>query len=139
MNKQVAVKILQAARGRLEKGWTQRPEARDVDGSPVDAWDKSATSFCLLGSLVPSSMELQGQEEHLTNAEVRYLITDSIKKTIHPEEPSLVNIALFNDSPSCTKEKVLDVMDRTITRLQAEVIADLGSKLLDEKQYPETD
>jgi hypothetical protein len=127
MNKQVAIKILQAARARIAKCWTQGTVARNKDGLRCNAWDADAASFCLLGSLVPSSMEVQGQDKHCEDSTTWQGVMQSLKETILPKWPSMVNLALWNDSPYRKLSEVLDVMDRTIARLQ------------EEEQLPETD
>jgi hypothetical protein len=53
-----AAELLECARDRVARGWTQHAEARDDAGAPVDPWRPQAVAWSLLGTIVASYDEL---------------------------------------------------------------------------------
>jgi hypothetical protein len=91
---------LKQARQKICQGWTQGCFARNTEGKPVSVIDPTATCFCFMGAL-PYDFGYMNKE---------------IRKTLDfKEEDSLVE---WNDNPIRTQKDVLQVIDRTLQRLE---------------------
>ena len=101
------IEYLTHARNLIEKGWTQHHFARDSNGDPVPSiTSPSATCFCTLGALGRVSAD------HKTTAGDYTASLMHLRKFL----PKKFNnqIAYFNDDPTTTKRKVLNLIDKAI-------------------------
>jgi hypothetical protein len=114
------LEILRLARWRITspERWTTGAFARDAAGEPVGCLSSEACSWCILGAIVAS--ELGGSRSAVARDALRLTIslTWPVIVGAHPVE---LPLGPFNDLPSTTHAVVLDVFDRSIARLEAEV------------------
>ena len=98
--------LLRSTRRLIARGWTQRADARDRHGLPVEPWAPAAETWSLLGAIVAAleqHAQLTQRElplSHLAGAldELAGLIEDD-------------SLAAWNDHPGRTQHHVLSVLD----------------------------
>jgi hypothetical protein len=110
--------LAEAARGYLDKGWTQRHTARYPNGIYCNPSDPKAVSFCMLGA-IEAGRAMLGETYSAC-----CVLTDHVERLIP------VQTVLWNDDPSRTKEEVLAVFDDLIDELR-----DTGAKSVKELEW----
>lgn len=98
------VDILQRARTRLERGWTQRVGARDHNDHPVFPRDPQAQKWCLLGALDAASAEIL--QAHVLRARLRLL--EQLQMLLGYSQ----TILEWHDAPQRTHHDILEHVDR---------------------------
>ena len=88
--------------------WTIGSFARSKTGRDVSPLDPEAVSFCLLGVLA----KVNGLNR-------KYNDTHDLSSYIRSHLPEGANLVCFNDDPLTKHEDVLDLLDRTIAKLEA--------------------
>lgn len=130
------IEALLEVRQLLEKGWCKGAFARDLHGTPVPALSESACQWCLSGAV-----------ERACSRRTLSALPGVLNKGLYPEYPELVDVpavrrvfsalagvlnkgsryyhelpAPFNDAQDSV-EPVLELVDKTIERLEKEVAA----------------
>jgi hypothetical protein len=105
--------VLEAARERLEFGWTQGSLAETLSG--VRQWtpDGDSAAFCVLGALKSAAAELRADVYTLWRAE--RLIVDAIGGDADTRWRRGV-IASWNDQPGRSKAEVIAMIGRALSR-----------------------
>lgn len=101
--------LLQAARMRIERGWTQTVEAVDAKGIPVACTSERAAAWCISGALVAES--IANGIEQLDNAFWSLRMATG---------ESNISIIEWNDRAWRTQSEVLALFDRAIARWSPE-------------------
>jgi hypothetical protein len=94
------LELIRRARRRIEKGWTQGAYARDSRGSLIASDSPEASCWCVLGAL---GEDVRGSHESE--------LVDPIYARLH----GLIDcdsLALWNDAPDMTQERVLEVFKK---------------------------
>ena len=107
------VKLLEAltfARDLLTKGWTQGTLARDADGVKTDHQGEDVACFCAMGACCRARDEFE-----VSGSELMRRVD---------EQSHDVNIVAFNDIEGRTQAEVVEVFDKAIAKLKAEIIVD---------------
>ena len=117
------IEKLQAVKKLLtpEKSWIKRTEARTKPGGlSVDAEDKTATCFCLMGA-VNAVTKYEHNKDYGIRRDMFKLLAEEIaeRPLKEPEWPESV-IATWNDKRSRTQQEVLDLVGRTIKKFKKE-------------------
>lgn len=113
--------LLVQSRELVAQGWCQGADARDADGTSVDAWDSAAESWSILGAIVAvleREAATTGELPLDQLAAALYALADVI------ETDSLVG---WNDRPQRTAEDVVSAIDGAIARYEAP-LAPSGSR-----------
>ncbi len=102
-------RLPQHARELVERGWTQRADARCVDGTIVHPCDERAASWSLLGALVAAL-------EHVAASDGEHAAVGQLARTCRRladivDTDSLVQ---WNDAPERSRADVLAVLDRAL-------------------------
>lgn len=103
MTRSLVHDLLVAARGYVERGWTQRHFAVAEDGRDVPARSKEACSWCALGAVQRASVDLP-----MANTDTVYVASQALAKVAQR------NMAIFNDMPERTQQEILDLFDKAI-------------------------
>lgn len=109
--------VLQAVRDRLREpqDWTQGAWARDNFGKPVGVFHLGAVCWCLDGALGLACESFVGRD-----SAVRELArTNSMLVDDYTDASLLAWVRRWNDDPDRTHAEVIDLIDRTMARLQA--------------------
>ncbi len=123
LTKAEIVTILRKTRRLLNKGWTQRANARNAYGNPVNFWSKSACKFCLTGAVrkaISSDKTLDGRNQDVARQIVR-LMDRTINKSLSSIS-GFCSTMYFNDTQSRSargKQNVIRFVDglvKTLTR-----------------------
>jgi hypothetical protein len=96
-----AIELLQQAKVRIERGWTQGWFARDSNGSRVEIGSDRATCFCISGAIYNKGTDI------LELVKARYFLSRVLPRRFD-------NIVEFNDNESTTKEDVINLLDKAI-------------------------
>ena len=104
--------ILRRARSYIENGWTQSCCARDKNGNSVMYRNQEAVSFCLIGSIRRAIADdmLLPMSSALDLRPVGAILRD-VKNNMNLTLPT------WNDSPTRTKQEVLDFLDLAIEQV----------------------
>jgi hypothetical protein len=105
--------VLEAAKERLEFGWTQGSIAETLDGMKQVAPDAQSAAFCLLGALKSGAAELGADVYTLRRAE--RLVAETIDRNKRAFECRGL-IAGWNDTAGRSKAEVIGVIERTLSR-----------------------
>lgn len=105
MNKKIVRKVLVVAKNLIKNGWTQGCYAKDANDHPIDSRSKYATNFCAAGAIHRAADDLNLSCEY--SIEAKEMILSIIKN---------INIGDWNDRPSTTKDKVLNVFKKAIRK-----------------------
>jgi hypothetical protein len=96
-----AVELLQQARSKIEKDWTQGWFARDANNMRVQVDSDKATCFCLSGAMF--SEEITSFEQ----VKARQLLSMVLPDWCN-------NIVEFNDCANTSKQDVINLIDKAI-------------------------
>jgi hypothetical protein len=100
------VRILRAARRKIEKGWCQRVMARDEFGRPSLASSKESTMFCAVGAIYSAQRRRTTSRDRAI-----FLLDDAVRAFTRGRHDDIVQ---FNDSRDRRKIQILAVYDRAI-------------------------
>lgn len=100
------IELLKQARAKIDGGWCMGANARDEHGKPVNANDKTACSWCIVGVTYAVSTPLAAHQlQH------ELVLSESLEEYNY-------QLSSFNDHPGTTKDKVLALFTETIERLE---------------------
>jgi hypothetical protein len=139
------IKILLNARALIDAGWTQGAHARDQHNEICSWIDKHAVRFCLEGALYKAGHEFYGRRMSYVKFRLRSIVYDVTCFSSKHEPYSVWSVAIceavfsrvfaciseaypqqglsimsFNNANSRTKEEVLSVIDKTLSRIKSE-------------------
>ena len=106
-----ALDVLRRARILIRTGWCQHADGRNAGGLAVEPWDRSATSWSLLGALVAQTTPLRLERGELGIGALR-LALGALAHVL--EVDSLTD---WNDDPGRTATDVCDILAGAIRRL----------------------
>jgi hypothetical protein len=103
-----ALGLLELARDRIARGWTQGAEARDAGGEPTDPWRQNAVAWSLLGTVVASYEEIAHREPDFG--------LDQLAVAMHrlAEFVDDDSLARWNDQPERTQDDVLETLEQAV-------------------------
>lgn len=104
-----AVRMLTRMRELLQRGWTQKADARGRWGLPVPYASQFARRFCLVGALSRAQVDL-GRAAGFARGEVLTRLWQA-SGAVH----SLLG---WNDAPGRTQEEVLRLLDGVLARVR---------------------
>jgi hypothetical protein len=107
--------VLEAAKERLEFGWTQGSMAKTLHGMKQGAPDADSAAFCVLGALKSAAAELGADVYTLRRAE--RLVAATLGKNQRALERRW-QIAKWNDATGRSKAEVIALLERTLSRRQ---------------------
>lgn len=121
-----AVAILEEARERIEKGWTQGAFARNSVGDAVNEDSEQACAWCVTGALM---------------AAPRIAVDDAARFYLHKaiasiDDASQHSLASWNDAPDRTQEEVLAAFDAAIKIARSSRAGATPRKIGSQKTYP---
>ncbi|HEY0417457.1 MAG TPA: hypothetical protein VGC78_13825 [Gaiellaceae bacterium] len=97
--------LLAAAAARVETGWSQGADARDVTGCPTEPWSPEAQSWSLLGALVASL-----RESEATNGEGYAIRGLAAACSLLAGRLDVASLEEWNDDPARTQSEVTGVL-----------------------------
>ena len=112
----------------IEKGWTHDAYARNANGHTVAYNDPTATCFCMSGAM---RRAIYGENLNATYKVQEQLCRDHLTKALFESDtppPKGFGIAYWNDSIAGTKERVIDMFNQAIARVDALVEKMYGVK-----------
>jgi hypothetical protein len=100
-----ALKVLQDARQRVEKGWVKGTSAVDAIGESVSVYSPDAVCFCASGAIAAGGRWNDDKElaDELFTFVVRQI-----------EERRFLRYTKWNDAPGRTQDEVLAAFDQAI-------------------------
>lgn len=105
------VDVLQAARGKVHGGWSQRTSARDATDLPV-RWDTpEACRFCVMGAVAAVCNK---NKADVCAWREPYAAALAAMTAAMKEEGITGSLAAFNDAPTTSKQQVLNLFDMAI-------------------------
>ena len=100
-----AIELLRSARDLVRRGWTQQAEGRDAQGTAVEPWQPTATSWSLLGALVAALEEQTDGRKELPLVQLADAL-DALALFVDSD-----SLADWNDDPRRTQGDVIAVLD----------------------------
>src|SRR5436309_4406109 len=98
--------LLRDTRGLIARGWTQRAEARDQDGVPIEPWAPAASSWSLLGAIVAVLEQREQRKQRELPLRDLAAALDELAGLIDDD-----SLAAWNDHPDRTQRHVLSILD----------------------------
>lgn len=102
--------IFVAARELVEKGWTQRAYARDVNGKVMSFQENGAICYCSSGAIMASLYETMNCSIDETYAKKTKELSDIFRNASDIQDA----IPYWNDSVGTSRRKVLKAFDAAI-------------------------
>ncbi len=105
--------VLQAAKAKVESGWTQGTAARNAAGITCNAYDDDARSWCALGAIAavtPPACLANNQTDEIF--QLRYQVQDDLVRPLNL--PSSLCFPAWNDAPGRKQEEVVALFDKAI-------------------------
>lgn len=111
--------VLQAAKVKLTQGWCQKQFALNSEKKQVSSYDEQACSFCLIGSLTAGSYAAGIVDENKMMPQDIYLsLVADLNQTIDGFSGSIKSLINFNDLEGRQQQEVIEMVDKTIARLE---------------------
>jgi hypothetical protein len=110
------LEILQSARARIAKGWTQGVSARLANGRYSSPHNPHTVSFCAAGALIATDTWEGGEPLEACG---QLLIKNLPAPTAYVSTDIVRVITTFNDHPNTTQDDILALYDRTIEKVEA--------------------
>jgi hypothetical protein len=102
--------------------WTKEAAARSAEGYPLDATASGAVCWCLFGAVAHYTGTLRYVRQDVLNAlaaTLNYSHDSDAWPIVEFNDGEYTTHAEFNDLPTTTHSDVLNLIDRTIARLEA--------------------
>ena len=116
------IPLLQRARDLLASGWVQGLEAVNLDSKGVHATSAHACRWCATGAIRKAVYDedglTTGDRMALFYAACHEVVSDQI---ISGGDSDAEHLAWFNDLADQTQEEMLELFDKHIQRLKAEI------------------
>lgn len=105
---------------QLKKGWCRGSYARDNTGISVDFGDPRACSWCLMGAMYVVIAPTAQKPSHLSGTEggIRSALVSELSSTLALTDAPERNLIPFNDEVCQTQEDAIDLIRKTINRLE---------------------
>lgn len=112
-------RIFDSMHATIKVGWSQGASARNDAGLAVPAWDPSARSFCLYGSMTKAREAFSADHVDHREHAVALAFVDASKMidkiafdrcgrgAVHEENAAVV----YNDTPGRTQEEILSLIE----------------------------
>lgn len=116
-----ALKVAEAARGFIEKGFTKGAFGRDASGKsvPMHQLSETAVCFCTLGAVRAAFRTLTTPKERLSSVsnafEVVYAVEIALSNALGSEA---LDVAFWNDHSETTQDDVLNLFTKVIEDLR---------------------
>ena len=108
--RKAVLRVLTAARARIEKGWTVGAQARTANGELVAPRSKEAVRWCATGAVFAVKSSIGVRQRAIAE------LARSIKHPVSASHPD-TQVTYANDRWR-SKARVLALFDRTIRRLE---------------------
>jgi hypothetical protein len=106
------IQALKKTRTLLRKGWCQGNYARNPFGMSTSLWDPDACSWCLTGAILRSC------EDNSLSYEVHKVLARITPRKFGTMKDVHNKLSSWNDHDGRTKEEVIKLVSRAITRLE---------------------
>ncbi len=103
-----ATAVLRATRGVVQRGWTQRAQARDRDGKPVQATDPRAVTWDISAALYLAAKGVDALRSRGGFTLALAALTAACGESLE----------WWNDRKERTAQQVLELIDNTIEALE---------------------
>ena len=112
------IDVLRKVRATISEGWCKGWDARDKAGKMVFYADKSACQWCLVGAIAKA---IPGDDKRVLRTLEEVALHDNCVSqlicTLDPVDQLGFSLTDWNDDPVRTQEDVLELVDKTISRL----------------------